>query len=248
MLGSCPLRTKRGFEPGKRTEFWRRKSPEQSLSLPALSLPGRRAQGVHPSSSSMFWSVRKICEKKPLGNCWRHQRKGPWSRRCWPLLYPEAPGGEAEIALKNGCTEASSDQKKWGKEAGFCQKHCNWTEEDWSKVMYSNESTFCCVRATRKRVRRRVGSDRFDSRYTMKTVKHPASLIVWACFSGSYGRGGIFFLPPNVTMNGERYQQVMEDHLLPFMEMHGAVTSCRTLRLVTPQRLRTSWRTSPSKW
>ncbi len=35
-----------------------------------------------------------------------------------------------------------------------------------------------------------------------------------------YGHGRIYFLPPNMTMNGERYQQVLEDHLLPFMEMH----------------------------
>jgi hypothetical protein len=59
--------------------------------------------------------------------------------------------------------------------------------------MYSDESMFRCVRATRKRVRRPVGSNQFDSWYIVKKVKHPASLMVWACFSGSYGRGGIFF-------------------------------------------------------
>jgi hypothetical protein len=69
-------------------------------------------------------------------------------------------------------------------------------------------------------VRRPSGMNRFDSRYTVKTVKHPASLMVWACFSGSCGRGGIYFLLPNVTMNGERYQDVLENHLLPFMAMH----------------------------
>jgi hypothetical protein len=111
-------------------------------------------------------------------------------------------------------------KKMKAKRLAFAKKYQHWTEEDWIKVMYTNESTFRCLRASRKRVRRPVGSDQFDSWYTMKTVKHPASLMVWACFSGSYGRGGIFFLPPNMTMNGERYQQVLEDHLLPFMEMH----------------------------
>jgi hypothetical protein len=113
-----------------------------------------------------------------------------------------------------------TNKKMKAKRLDFAKKHCHWTEEDWRKVMYSDESTFRCVRATRKRVRRPVGSNRFNSRYTVKTVKHPASLMAWACFSGSYGRGGIFFLPPNETMNGEKYQQVLEDHLLQFIEMH----------------------------
>jgi transposase len=106
------------------------------------------------------------------------------------------------------------------KRLAFAKKYRHWTEEEWSRVMYSDESTFRCLRATRTRVRRPAGSDRFDTRYTVKTVKHPASLMVWASFTGACGRAGIFFLPPNVTMNGERYQTVLEDHLLPFMTIH----------------------------
>ncbi len=106
------------------------------------------------------------------------------------------------------------------KRLAFAKKYRHWTEEEWSRVMYSDESTFRCLRATRTRVRRPAGSDQFDSRYTMKTVKHPASLMVWASFIGACGHAGIFFLPPNVTMNGERYQKVLEDHLLPFMVIH----------------------------
>ena len=68
-------------------------------------------------------------------------------------------------------------------------------------------------------MRRPEGSDRFDSRYTTKTVKHPDSVMVWGCFTGSVGRGGLFFLPKNVTMNGERYQDVLENHLLPTLEI-----------------------------
>ena len=41
--------------------------------------------------------------------------------------------------------------------------------------------------------------------------------MMWACFSGKLGRGGIYALPKNVTMNGERYKDVLEDHLIPQM-------------------------------
>jgi transposase len=103
----------------------------------------------------------------------------------------------------------------------FAKKYRQWTEEDWAKVMFSDESTFRCLRATRSRVRRPTGSDRFDSRYTVKTVKHPDSVMVWGCFAGNGGREGLYFLPKNETMNSVKYLQVLKDHLLSGMERFG---------------------------
>jgi transposase len=102
----------------------------------------------------------------------------------------------------------------------FARAYSHFTAEDWSRVMYSDESTFRCIRSTRTKVRRPSGSNRFESKFTVKTVKHPDSVMIWGCFSGSVGRGGLFFLPKNTTMNGERYQEVLESHLLPFMRIH----------------------------
>jgi hypothetical protein len=97
----------------------------------------------------------------------------------------------------------------------FAKKYAQWTAEDWSKVMYSDESTFCCMKNIRKKVRRPSVSNRFDTKYTAKTVKHPASVMVWGCFSANLGRRGIYFLSKNVIMNSERHEKVLEDHLLP---------------------------------
>jgi hypothetical protein len=44
--------------------------------------------------------------------------------------------------------------------------------------------------------------------------------MVGGCFSGKLGRGGLYFLSPNTTMNGVRYKMVLENHLLPFMVLH----------------------------
>jgi hypothetical protein len=35
------------------------------------------------------------------------------------------------------------------------------------------------------------------------------------------GRGSFFFLPKNQMMNQHVYQEVLKDHLLPFMHIHG---------------------------
>jgi hypothetical protein len=69
-------------------------------------------------------------------------------------------------------------------------------------------------------MQRPTGSNRFDSQNTVKTVQHPDSVMVWACFSGSVGHGCLSFLPKNITMHGERYQQVLEDHVRPLMAVH----------------------------
>lgn len=103
----------------------------------------------------------------------------------------------------------------------FCQRHKDWTPEQWGKVMWSDESTFQLFQSSKKFLRRNSLTDACDSRYTVPVVKHPPSIMVWGCFSG-HGRGGLYFLPHGVTMNATRYQEVLHEHLLPFMEMHRA--------------------------
>ena len=44
--------------------------------------------------------------------------------------------------------------------------------------------------------------------------------MLWGCFSGKEERGGLYFLPKNVTMNADRYLQVLKDHLVPFLGIH----------------------------
>jgi transposase len=88
--------------------------------------------------------------------------------------------------------------------------------------MFSDESTFRTLRVVHRKVWRPIGSYRYSSRYTVKTMKHPDSVMVWACFSGNVGRGGLYFLPKGTTKNGERYIDVLENHLLPFMDSHHA--------------------------
>ena len=103
----------------------------------------------------------------------------------------------------------------------FAKKYKDWTSEQWKKVMWSDESTFRLVRGGSKVVRRPSNVSRYDPRFTVKTVKHPESVMVWGCFSGIKGRGGLYFLPKNNTMRGDNYVDVLKDHLLTFWHIHG---------------------------
>jgi transposase len=111
-------------------------------------------------------------------------------------------------------------QKMLEKRLKFCNKYKHWKESDWEQVMFSDESTFRLVNSRGATVRRPSTISRYLQKYTIPTVKHSASVMVWGCFSGARGRGGLYFLPKNLTMNGERYRTVLENHLLPFMRIH----------------------------
>ena len=87
---------------------------------------------------------------------------------------------------------------------------------DWRKVMFCNESTSRLVLKGYKLVSRPSGVSRYDSRYIIKTVKHPKSVMMRGAFSGDKGRGGLHFLPKNVTMRGDSYLSVLDHHMLPF--------------------------------
>ena len=66
---------------------------------------------------------------------------------------------------------------------------------DWRKVMFCDESRSRLVLRGYKLVQWPSGVSRYDSRYIMKTVKHPKSVMVWGPFSGDKGRRVyIFFL------------------------------------------------------
>ena len=106
------------------------------------------------------------------------------------------------------------------KRVSFCKKYMHWTMADWRKVMFSDESTFRLVREGYKLVRRPQGVSRYASMYTIKTVKHPESVMVWGAFSGNKGRGGLYFLPKNVTMRGDNYLRVLDQHMLLFWDIH----------------------------
>jgi transposase len=109
------------------------------------------------------------------------------------------------------------------KRLATAKKYLNWSEKQWMDVMFSDESTFRIVNSRSVTVRRAKAS-RYKSKFTISTVKHAASVIFWGFYSGKVGREGLYFLPKNKTMNGERYKGVMEERLIPFMNFHRAKT------------------------
>ena len=106
------------------------------------------------------------------------------------------------------------------KRLAFARKHQDWTPAQWGKVMFSNESTLQQFVVRKRHIRRPRGT-RFNEKYTISTIKHPPSQMIWGAIS-KHGVAGIFFFPPGTTKNGSRYVELLAEKL----EIHMAVHNC----------------------
>ena len=53
--------------------------------------------------------------------------------------------------------------------------------------MFSDKSTFTLVRGVPKLVHRPINASRYDPKFTVKTTKHPGSVVVLGAFSRNLG-------------------------------------------------------------
>ena len=99
--------------------------------------------------------------------------------------------------------------------------------------MFSDKSTFRLIRGVPKVVHCTSTTSWFDPKFTVKTVKHSASVMVWSTFSGNIGHAGLYFLPKNVTIKGSNYI-----HILKVICLHsGGVINVTISCMMGPQQI-----------
>ena len=67
-------------------------------------------------------------------------------------------------------------------------------------VLFSDECTM--------HIRRPLGKH-FDKKYIVVAMKHPLSQMIWGAMS-CRGAAGLYFIPPNTTMNGTRVRGIAQ--------------------------------------
>lgn len=103
-------------------------------------------------------------------------------------------------------------QKQKKKRLSWAKEHLNWTPRQWDSVIWSDESRFqLCVGSQKNRVVRRK-SEAFKAQCLKRSVKYPASIMVWGCMSGR-GVGQLHFAEG--IINASKYQKILENDLLP---------------------------------
>lgn len=101
----------------------------------------------------------------------------------------------------------------------FCRAHRHWTSEDWSQVMFSDETL---IRQFSSRVShiRRPANQRYNPRYVKPCVKQSPSLMVWGAISAN-GRAGIHIMPPGQTVNAARYLVILQEKLPTWLPLRN---------------------------
>ena len=118
-------------------------------------------------------------------------------------------GLRARIPRKKPFLNSKQRQKRvaWAKE------HVSWSSQQWSKVMWSDETRISIFGSDGVRyVRRRPGEDCLPE-CMISTMKHPLSIMIWGCMSRK-AVGRIQVLEGNV--NASRYmKEVLVPKMLP---------------------------------
>uniref|UniRef100_A0A4W5K4N7 Tc1-like transposase DDE domain-containing protein n=1 Tax=Hucho hucho TaxID=62062 RepID=A0A4W5K4N7_9TELE len=132
-----------------------------------------------------------IVTKKTIGNTLRREGLKSCSARKVPLLKK----AHIHARLK------------------FANEHLNDSEDNWVKVLWSDETKMELfgINSTRRVWRRRNAA--YDPKNTIPTVKHgDGNIMLWGCFSAK-GTGQLHRIKG--TMDGAMYRQILGENLLP---------------------------------
>lgn len=94
----------------------------------------------------------------------------------------------------------------------FAHKHLNWTMEDWSQVIFSDETKINRMGSDgRVWVWKRKGEERYSDRLTKPTVKHGGgNVMIW----GTMSIGGVGLMEKiDGIMDGVYYQRILDRNL-----------------------------------
>ncbi|KFM62309.1 Transposable element Tcb1 transposase, partial [Stegodyphus mimosarum] len=95
----------------------------------------------------------------------------------------------------------------------WAKEHINWTDDQWSQVIWSDETKISLFGSDgRKYVRRRIGEELHPD-CIQATVKNPVSVMIWSCMSAD-GIGRLHVI--DGTLNARKYiDTILEPKLLP---------------------------------
>ena len=90
--------------------------------------------------------------------------------------------------------------------------HATWKDEDWAKVIFSDESKFMLFKSDGRQYCWIKPGQALDDRFTQKTVKHGGgSLMVWGCITAQ-GMGRLYRI--DGIMKGVDYVEILNKQLL----------------------------------
>ena len=103
----------------------------------------------------------------------------------------------------------------------FAREHENWDENEWSRVLFTDESRFCLRSPDgSERVWRRAGEHYAEFTFGPRVSYQGGSVMVWAGISLD-SRTELFLISRG-TINAERYiNEILADYVVPCAQLGG---------------------------
>ena len=120
----------------------------------------------------------------------------------------------------------------------FAAKHVVWSDDDWAKVYFSDESKFNLFGSDGKRYVRRSAGERLSKNCVKSSVKFGGgSVMVFGMFSAS-GTGPLVRMQGKI--NAKVYKELLQMHVVPFLKSSSSENPifmqdnapCHTAKLV----------------
>jgi hypothetical protein len=99
----------------------------------------------------------------------------------------------------------------------FANGYQRWSEEDWYRVVFADESNFLGAGYHGKHWVRRPPGTAHDPQYTLDYRPHPISVPAWGCFTA---QGPGYMCMFEGSMNASMYRDILRDYLLPTVDDH----------------------------
>lgn len=103
------------------------------------------------------------------------------------------------------------------KRLAFAEGYKDWTAEQWSKVLFSDEKCFYGMGFCGRKWVRRPKGEALNPEYTVDQRAHPVKVNVWACFCAK-GQGYMYCF--NENMDAALMKHILEENLIPSAELH----------------------------
>lgn len=103
----------------------------------------------------------------------------------------------------------------------FAREHEHWNENDWGRVLFTDESRFCLRSPDgRERVWRRTGERYAECTFSSRVSFQGGSVMVWAGISMAAHTE--LYLVPRGSVTAERYiNEILEDYVVPYAPFIG---------------------------
>ena len=121
---------------------------------------------------------------------------------------------ESGLLGRHGVRKPLISKKNKTERLTWAKEHVGWSQGQWSKIVWSDESKFNLFGSDGIQWVRRPTGTRHDPRYQTPTVKHGGgSVMVWGCFSAC-GVGPLVRITGKMDSN--MYADILTKHMLPF--------------------------------